>query len=131
MRRKDREVTDKIKIREIMNQCHCCRIGFCDNGQVYIVPLNFGYMCEEDKYILYFHGAREAEEACRYSAKYQSIIGTGKISLVEDLEEKKAGLQAVMQHATGKSDWEFSDSSINAVSVFKLIVSELSCKEHL
>ena len=39
MRRKDREVTDSQKIREIILSCRCCRLGFYDNGQVYIVPL--------------------------------------------------------------------------------------------
>ena len=43
MRRKDREVTDSQKIREIILSCRCCRLGFYDNGEVYIVPLDFGY----------------------------------------------------------------------------------------
>ena len=43
MRRKDREVTDRGMIHEIIDRCMCCRIGFNDEGQVYIVPLSFGY----------------------------------------------------------------------------------------
>ena len=41
MRRTDREITDAEKITQIIQTCHCCRLGFCDNGAVYIVPLNF------------------------------------------------------------------------------------------
>ena len=48
MRRKDREVTDEARIDEIISRCNCCRIGFNDSGEVYIVPLNFGYTYEED-----------------------------------------------------------------------------------
>lgn len=44
MRRKDREVTDEARIDEIISRCTCCRIGFNDSGEVYIVPLNFGYV---------------------------------------------------------------------------------------
>lgn len=44
MRRKDREVTDEAKIDEIISRCNCCRIGFNDSGEVYIVPLNFGFV---------------------------------------------------------------------------------------
>ena len=44
MRRKDREITDEAKIDEIISRCNCCRIGFNDSGEVYIVPLNFGYV---------------------------------------------------------------------------------------
>lgn len=49
MRRKDREVTDAGKIREAITASHCCRLGFCDEGEVYIVPMNFGYTEEEGK----------------------------------------------------------------------------------
>ena len=44
MRRKDREITDPGKIREIIAACDCCRLGFCDGGRAYIVPLDFGFV---------------------------------------------------------------------------------------
>lgn len=59
MRRKDREITDPERIRDIVERCACCRIGFYDNGEVYIVPLNFGYEIGEHGYVFYFHGAAE------------------------------------------------------------------------
>ena len=43
MRRKDREVTDREKIKDIVGRCSCCRLGFQDEGGVYIVPLSFGF----------------------------------------------------------------------------------------
>ena len=54
MRRKDREVTDSQKIREIILSCRCCRLGFYDNGEVYIVPLDFGYY-ENNGSIYYYN----------------------------------------------------------------------------
>lgn len=156
MRRKDREVTDSNKIEEVISSCHCCRLGFNDEGQVYIVPLNFGYVKEEGKYIFYFHGAKEgrkiniikknpyvgfeldtnyklksADIACGCSAAFQSIIGNGVVTFIENKEEKRKGLIAIMKHNTGKKDWTFNDKMLDAVCVFKLIVNELSCKEHL
>ena len=44
MRRKDREIIDPVHIQDIMQRCDVCRIGFNDEGEVYIVPLNFGYV---------------------------------------------------------------------------------------
>ena len=41
MRRQDREVTDPGKIDRVIAACHCCRLGFCDQGKAYIVPLVF------------------------------------------------------------------------------------------
>ena len=155
MRRQDREVTSEEKINEIIRRCHCVRLGFYDEGEVYIVPLNFGYDEGDGRRTFYFHGAKEGrkidliakdhtvgfemdtnyklnegETACDYSARFLSIIGTGRVSFVEGREEKAAGLQSIMLHHTGKDDWEFSEAMLNAVCVFKLDVEKISCKEH-
>ena len=155
MRRKDREVTDPARIADIISRCTCCRIGFCDGGEVYIVPLNFGYETKDDAYAFYFHGAgegrkidlirknphvgfemdtnyalHEADVACGWSARFQSVIGSGVVSIVSEPEEKKRGLSLLMEHNTGKSDWSFDEKAVNAVTVFKLEVTKLSCKEH-
>lgn len=158
MRRTDREITDRQTIIDIIERCECCRIGFYDNGEVYIVPLNFGVYYDEHRIIFYFHGAKEGRKidliakspcvgfemdtnhnvytknntgiACTYTARFQSVIGTGKVSTVCDLNEKKHGLLLLMKHATQKHEWQFDDKALNAVAVFKLEVEKLSCKEH-
>jgi nitroimidazol reductase NimA-like FMN-containing flavoprotein (pyridoxamine 5'-phosphate oxidase superfamily) len=38
------------------------------------------------------------EEACEWGMKYRSVIGFGKGSIVEDIHEKKQGLNAIMEH---------------------------------
>lgn len=156
MRRKDRQVTDEARITEIITSCHCCRLGFCDEGKVYIVPLNFGYAERDGRRVFYFHGAREgrkidlirkngyagfemdanfalneSEVACGHSAQFQSVIGGGAVSIVEDAGEKLEGLRELMRQSTGRADWEFSPSSDDSVFVFKLEVDEIACKEHL
>lgn len=156
MRRKDREVTDRQKIREIIAACHCCRLGFCDEGKAYIVPLNFGYEEKDGGYVFYFHSAKEGRKidliekthyaafemdanmevygkdtACSWAARFQSVMGGGKVSFVEVEEEKLFALRAIMHHNTGKEDWQFEENMLRAVCVFKLEVEELSCKEHL
>ena len=158
MRRKDREVLDEVKIDEFIRNCDCCRIGFYDkeNNEVYIVPLNFGYSNVDNKKVFYFHGAKEGRKielisktkkvsfemdsnhelivgkmACNYSERYQSVMGTGLISFVEDKDEKIAALNEIMFQSTGKKDWEFPEPMLNAVAVFKIEVTSLSCKEHL
>lgn len=155
MRRSDREITDPTRIADIISRCACCRIGFCDGGEVYIVPLNFGHEIRDGAYTFYFHGAKEgrkidliqksprvgfemdtnyalheADAACGWSARFQSVIGSGVVSLVSELEEKKHGLSLLMEHNTGKGDWTFDEKAVSAVAVFKLEVTKLSCKEH-
>lgn len=157
MRRSDREITDADRITEIIEECKIMRIGFNDNGEVYIVPLNYGHEETDGKHYFYFHGAKAgrkynlvknakdtldvgfemdsgyallpAETACDYSAAYRSIIGKGKISLVHGNEAKRYGLELIMKEATGIEDWNFPVPMLLAVAVFCLEVTELTCKE--
>ncbi len=155
MRRSDREIIDPELIRKTIDDCSVCRIGFNDNGEVYIIPLNFGYICEDGKYVFYFHGAKEgrkfdlasqnpcvgfemdtdyklneSDAACSFSARFRSIIGTGRISVLSDEEERIKGLGRIMHKATGRSDWDFPPAALAKTAVFRLEVTELSCKEH-
>lgn len=156
MRRKDREILDRNNIINIIAKCTHCRVGFNDGGEVYILPINFGEVIDGEKTTLYFHGAAEgrkydlakgsprvgfemdcgyelqtAEMPCGYSAKFESIIGNGVFSIVEDFEEKVVGLTAVMNHCDGRKEWKFNEAMVNAVCVYKLEVENMSCKEHL
>lgn len=155
MRRKDREITDFNKMLEIMQKCDCCRLGFKDEDSVYILPLNFGIKEDDENIVLYFHGATEGkkidlvksqnqigfemdtkhelvekETACGYSYLYQSIMGSGEVSLVDDVSEKITGLQSIMNHYSGKKDWNFTEEMVKRVAVIKLIVNKWTCKEH-
>ena len=70
----------------------------------------------------------EADIACDYSAKFQSVIGTGKISIVVDKDEKIKGLNILMKQASGKDTWTYSEEMLNAVAVYRINVEKLSCK---
>lgn len=155
MRRKDREVNDSEAIDDIIAHCHCCRLGFCEDGRVYIVPLNFGHVIEDGQRILFFHGAHEGrkmdlirnsgyaafemdteyllhegQSACDYTAGFKSIFGEGRIEVVSDAAEKTFGLLAIMRQTTGRTDFDFDERQLKAVCVFKLSVDTLSCKVH-
>lgn len=73
----------------------------------------------------------EEENACDFSAGFQSVIGTGRMSMVDDYEDKTMALMAIMATITGKNTWKFSEKMIDAVAVFRLKVEEISCKEHI
>ncbi len=155
MRRKDRQVTDPEKIRQIIESCHCCRLGLCDHGKAYIVPLDFGFTEQNGRYTLYFHSAREGrkidliresgwasfemdtghelvsdEIACEYTARFQCVMGGGPVTLAQTAEEKRAGLTALMEHAAGPGPWTFDEAMVDAVAVIRLDVEELTCKVH-
>ena len=153
MRRNDRAVTDPARIREIIDSCTCCRLGLCDEGRAYIVPLDFGYAEQDGRYTFYFHGAAEGRKidlirkngwaafemdtghelirgpaACNHSARYQCVMGGGPVTLLEGREEKKAGLPAIMTHIAGQGPWEFDEAAVDKTQVIRLEAEELTCK---
>ena len=156
--RKDRQITDKAMIEKFLSEQSIIRIGYYDkkNDEVYVVPLNYGYIIENDQYIFYMHGGKRGRKfeltkdkpkigfeidgnyelirgdvACKHSAKYQSVIGNGKIELVNDIEEKKKGLNIIMEHATGKAGFEYAQKMLEAVGIYKLTATKLTCKGKL
>lgn len=155
MRRHEREVTDTQEINEVLEKSFVLHIGFNDKSRVYVVPVNFGYEEKNRNYVLYFHGARDGRKfnlissggavgfecetdfelkagkaACDYSAYYSSIIGEGIVSEIEGLEEKKSALNLIMKKATGKSGWDYTDLMLEKTGVFKIKVTDISCKKH-
>lgn len=154
MRRSDREVTSDAAKLDILKSCDCCRIGLRDVDGVYIVPVNFGFSYENGLLELYFHGAGEGKKAelinadpragfemdtkhglvvggsaCQYSFLYQSVTGKGLISRITSPEEKLRALGRIMDHY-GSGPWTFDEKAVGIVSVWKLTVSEWTCKEH-
>jgi nitroimidazol reductase NimA-like FMN-containing flavoprotein (pyridoxamine 5'-phosphate oxidase superfamily) len=53
MRRLDKQITDQQLIDEIVLNSDICRLGLVDNGEAYIVPVNYAY----DKGQIYIHSA--------------------------------------------------------------------------
>ncbi len=155
MRRKDREITDTEKIFEIANKCDCCRIGLTDGKEAYIVPMNFGIEKIGNEIILYFHCAnsgrkltllsqqatvvfemdtghclQKGESACEYSFFYQSIMGKGFAVAMQSREEKTAGLASIIKHYAPTAEPHFESAELDGTYVFKLIVTEITCKSH-
>lgn len=153
MRRSDREITDRKEIEAFIAREQIIRIAFWDEGDIYIVPVNYGYTLENGKYTFYFHGARAGRKyelsqkkpnvgfeidgkyelieggiACEFSAAFQSVIGTGKLSLAEQQDDKINGLDAIMKQVSGRAGWQFDEKMLEAVAVFRLDVEQLSCK---
>ena len=156
MRRLERAVSDGNHVLEIIQSCDCCRVAFSEPDGPYIVPMNFGIeSSQEGQMVLYFHGASAGKkgelmqknpcvgfemdtghglvpgaQACSCSFLYQSVIGKVKIEILSNLEEKKHGLTVLMRpYAPGK-EWDFPSAMLERTAVFRLDVTEWSCKEH-
>lgn len=155
MRRQDRRITDPAMICAVLDKCRTLHLGLVEDGRVYIVPLNYGWTEENGRYILYAHSAAEgrkidlirggadvgfemetgveyfdADTACGWGNRYESIIGEGRATLLETPEEKRQALAAIMAHYSARRDYTFEDAMVNLVQVIQIDVTALSCKIH-
>lgn len=140
---------------DILQKCTICRIGYYDNNEVYIVPLNFGYLQKGEHVTLFFHGAKKGlrytlaqthpsvgfeldtdyqliggERAIDYTATYKSLVGTGTLHLIEDPTAKQKAMQAIMAHYTGKSDWPIEERVLRITAIYQLDITKISYRSH-
>lgn len=155
MRRQDRRITDPAMICAVLDKCRTLHLGLVEDGRVYIVPLNYGWTEENGRYTLYAHSAAEgrkidlirggadvgfemetgveyfdADTACGWGNRYESIIGEGSATLLSTPEEKRQALAAIMAHYSARRDYTFEDAMVNLVQVIQIDVTALSCKIH-
>ena len=149
MRKKEKEITEKPAIEAIIKKSLVCRLALSDDNSPYIVPLSFGY---KDK-VLYFHGPQKgkkidiikknpkvcfefdadteivkAKDACRWTMRYQSVIGFGKAVILEDANEKQKALNIIMsQYSDGI--FEYIDSALKKAAVIKVEIESMTGKQ--
>jgi nitroimidazol reductase NimA-like FMN-containing flavoprotein (pyridoxamine 5'-phosphate oxidase superfamily) len=155
VRRKDREIADRRELEAILEEADVARLAFASGGAPYIVPLNYGFAWEREL-VLYFHGANEGRKiremrkgglvgfeldtghelivgdgACDWGMKYRSIVGSGRLSEVTEPAERKAGLDAIMEHYGFPGSPAYDERMFAVTVLLKLEVVELSGKQKL
>ena len=151
--KREREVTDLREILEILDRSKVVHLAMVDGDEPYLVPLNYGYTMENGRLTLYVHGATrgrkldvlrvnpkvffsmecdvipfEGPVACRCGTTYASVMGAGRAEILEDPEEKKAGLATLMQVQTGR-DFPFDDRMVSIVSVIRITADYYTAKK--
>lgn len=154
MRRRDREICGIDEILGIVERCRVMRIAFPGNTP-YIVPLNYGYAMNDGKLRLYFHSAREGRKAgllrssdtvafemdrledfvtseipCKWTAMYESAVGTARPVLLSEADEKARGMDSIMAHCgfLGKPDYQ---GRLDSVDVWALDVLTMTGKSSI
>lgn len=154
MRRRDKEIRDRREIDRIIAEAQVCRLGLYDADGVYIVPLSFAYDSSGTG-TLFFHSAhqgrkidcihrshrasfeidrmleltaRRPDEACTWSMSYESVMGHGQISLVDDSRDKRAALDRIMHRYTGRGGWDYPDGMLQQTAIIRLDIEEVTGK---
>jgi nitroimidazol reductase NimA-like FMN-containing flavoprotein (pyridoxamine 5'-phosphate oxidase superfamily) len=137
---------------QIIDKCEACYVSMVDKeNKPYIVPLNFGL--KDD--IIYLHSANKGkkmdillqnpnvciafstdhklrfqheEVACSYGMKYRSVLVYGHIEFIAEAEAKIEAMNIVMRKYVGR-DFTFNAPAIREVSVYKVVISEMTGKK--
>jgi nitroimidazol reductase NimA-like FMN-containing flavoprotein (pyridoxamine 5'-phosphate oxidase superfamily) len=157
IRRHDREIKDKDWIIALLNRAGYGVLATCKDGQPFTVARNFAY--DPENHVIYFHGARKgrtfenvgegtpanlnvsemgewiiAERAMNFGVKYKGVVVFGWLSIVEDAEEAKKGLQLLMDkhfpELRTDIDYEaITDIDLKVTAVLRLDIESWSGKE--
>ena len=151
--KREREVTDINEIKEILDKSMIVHIGMVDDGEPYVVPMNYGYTLEDGELCIYLHGATvgrkidiinknpkiffemecdvtpfEGKVACQYGTTYASVMGKGTAVVLDDVNDKIDGLGKFMKTQTGK-DFTFDEKMVSIVNVVKITATSFTAKK--
>ena len=152
MTKRELQITGESRIRQILDTAKVLHLGLAVNDEPYVVPMNYGYVMEDGKLVLYLHSAVrgkkldmirqnprvffemdcdripfEGEKPCQYGLSYASVMGRGTARIVEDVEEKKKAMSVLMKTQTEK-DFSFEDRLVTIVAVIRIDVAEYTAK---
>jgi len=156
MRRKERAVTNQAEILDILARCEVMRLGLCAEGKPYVVPMHFGVENADGGMSIYFHCAPQGrkmdmlaqnasacfeadcnvsiiphEEACHWTATYESVIGEGVVSVVDDCADKAYALDLIMRKYGFQGAPMYSEAALGRVCVLRLDVQTVCGKRNL
>ncbi len=152
MHKTEREITDPEILRDVLARGKYVIISMCRNGEPYVVTLSHGY--DREKEALYFHCALKGlkidfiEENPRVCATviedlgyqfgecehhYRTVVFWGNMFVINDLDEKKYGLDILLNHLEDDPD-SFKkrllkdDDAYRKVGVLRLDIGEMTGK---
>ena len=153
MRRKDREVEGIGNITGVLERCDVVRIALYDGERPYIVPMNFGLLVEGEKITLFIHSAKEGRKidlikknanicfeadrligidegqaACDYTSRYESVVGEGVVKMLEDRNDKAAGLDVIMKKYGYDKKGDYPQQMLDSVAVLKIDIKNITGK---
>jgi len=153
MRKKEREIEDPNELAEILGKGRYATIAMCRENEPYIVTLNYGY--DKAAHALYFHSALEGLKLdvigqnpsvcgtvvqdrgyihgeCAHA--YRSVVFWGEMRVVDDITEKKHGMEILLDHLEDDPDpirrkHLKETSAYDRVGVLRLDIQQMTGKQ--
>jgi uncharacterized protein len=151
VRRKDREITDVVALKQILKTTNYITIALCKDNEPYLVSLSHGY--DEAKNCLYFHCAPEGRKIeyikannrvwgqamldygvtddCDYA--YTSVQFQGTIQLIDNLTEKTHAMEILVRQLSKDPETKLAKitpEKLTKTAMGKINITYLSGKTH-
>jgi uncharacterized protein len=150
MNLRPRMLTKEDEMLKIINEAQVCYLGMSEDNAPYVLPMNFAY----ESGVFFLHAApegrklevmrgnpqvcinintgnevfhRHKEVGCSWGMKFKSINAFGKVSFIDDYDEKYRVMQLFMIKFSGES-YEFSEPSIRNVAIIRVDVEKMTGK---
>ena len=155
MRRADRMVESPEAIFDILSRCDTVRLGLNGGEYPYVVPMTFGAAVENGKITVYIHCAGqgrkwdilasdprvcveadlyykvEKTEGGEITARYESVIGTGRAERLTEQRDKVEALKIILGHYKESGFPVTSCKGLSRVEVFRIVLDEVCGKRNL
>jgi nitroimidazol reductase NimA-like FMN-containing flavoprotein (pyridoxamine 5'-phosphate oxidase superfamily) len=153
MQRSEREMTGRNEMNEVLRRGKYAHLSLSRGDEPYILTLSYGF--DEQSNQLYFHTAhagmkldiiRYNPRACgtviedlgyihgECSHKFRSVVISGTIKILSDLDEKKHGMMVMFHHLEENPDamrerFLGTDEAYSKVNVLRMDILEMTGKE--
>jgi nitroimidazol reductase NimA-like FMN-containing flavoprotein (pyridoxamine 5'-phosphate oxidase superfamily) len=151
VRRKDREITDRDVLKQVLRSTKYVTVALCMDKEPYLVSLSHGY--DEAANCLYFHCADEGKklvymkansrvwgqavldfgvtDECHYA--YTSVHFRGKASMIEDLSEKQHAIEVLVRQLSENPEEKLAKikpEKLARTAMGRIDVDYMSGKQH-
>lgn len=154
MRRTEREITSIDTIYDILSRSNVIRIAMNDSEYPYVIPMTFGCEKTDDKIVIYFHSAlighknsllecdnrvtveadfyyRTEESEKGITAKYESVIGSGRAEKLLETKDKVHGLKVILDHYARSGFPVESCRGLSKCDVYSIVLETVTGKHNL
>ena len=147
---KNSEITEPSAKEHILKRGEIISVAMSKGDQPYVLPFNYGFL----NGLIYIHSAKKgfkmdvleknpkvsfnvitdvqllpADMPQDCSVAYSSVVGFGRVRIVDDPDEKLAALEAIMMQYYPKKDaWQYPDKVVAACTVWCIEIEHLTGK---
>ena len=154
IRRHDKAQTDQAVMDRVLESRHYVTVAMCSRGEPYLVALSHGY--DPGNRRIYFHCAEAGRKIdildenprvwgeCiedhgyldgRCDHAYVSVHFGGRVTFVEDYEEKRRALELLIRRhesdPTGVMERNLKPEKINSITIGRIDIESMTCKQAL